>query len=137
MFRIRSSRLATKSYSFTKGHQAPESRLDSNEDLTRLAANLMTSPEGPLKDKGVRTHAVEAMLIRYRPKMNEKPNGFPLTNRPGLVKPLLAEGITGCADQLRSPVLRLAGRCESPAANNWPRGQGASGAIQASISSAE
>lgn len=68
---------------------------DGNEDIGRLAASLLASTDGPLADKGLLVDAAEAMLIRYlQPKMNEKLKEFPLKDRPGLVKPLLAEGIT-------------------------------------------
>jgi hypothetical protein len=72
-----------------------------NEALGRFAANLITSPDGPLKDKGLLIDAAEAMLIRYiQPKMNEKLMEFPLKDRPGLVKSLLDEGITHLGIQI-------------------------------------
>lgn len=74
---------------------------DGNEDLARLAANLMETPDGPLEDKALLIDAAEAMLIRYiQPKMNEKLKQFPIKDRPGLVKPLLAEGITHLGVQI-------------------------------------
>lgn len=74
---------------------------DGNEELAQLAANLVTNPDGPLKDTGLLIDAAEAMLIRYlQPKMNEKLKAFPLKDRPGLVEPLLAEGITHLGVQI-------------------------------------
>ncbi|WP_311243068.1 hypothetical protein [Microbacterium sp. WCS2018Hpa-23] len=74
---------------------------DGNEELARLAANLMTAPDGPLEDKALLIDAAEAMLIRYiQPKMNEKLREFPLKDRPGLVNPLLAAGITHLGVQI-------------------------------------
>lgn len=74
---------------------------DGNEELVRLATNLITAPDGPLKDSGLLIDAAEAMLIRYmQPKMNEKLKEFPLKDRPGLVNPLLAEGVTHLGVQI-------------------------------------
>lgn len=74
---------------------------DGNEELVRLATNLITAPDGPLKDRGLLIDAAEAMLIRYlQPKMNEKLKEFPLKDRPGLVNPLLAEGVTHLGVQI-------------------------------------
>lgn len=72
-----------------------------NEEFARLAANFMMSPDGPLKDEGLLIDAAEAMLVRYlQPKMNEKLKEFPVKDRPGLVKPLLAEGVTHLGVQI-------------------------------------
>lgn len=72
-----------------------------DEELGRFASSLMTSPDGPLEDKGLLIDAAEAMLIRYiQPKMNKSLMKFPLRDRPSLVNSLIAEGITHLGIQI-------------------------------------
>lgn len=73
---------------------------DNDETISRIV-KFLTSMDGPLEDKGLLIDAAEAMLIRYfQPWMNDKLKEFPLKDRPGLVGPLLDEGITHLGVQI-------------------------------------
>lgn len=74
---------------------------DNAEELGKLAAGMFGKPDGPLDDQGLLIDAAEAMLIRYLQRAeNKKLKEFPLRDRPGLVEPLLGDGITHLGVQI-------------------------------------